>query len=552
MTSKILDGLMPLAEPIDSVVNMVGNPRRGNVKKVAASLKAFGQHKPIVVQRSTREILIGNHTHKAAKSLGWTEIAVLWTDDDRATALARSMADNRTGDDGGYDNAELAAMMSEANELDESLLATAGFATDEIDALLTLADAKIDIDKPKPVDLQPDLEVEDDDDEEDEPPAVEDIKIETIDAKERQASQFEAYSGEVGDSRLYIGNCLDVLAEFPDKCIDSVITDPLGGITTERLKEEDLGPGWWKFVPGPEFWTEIKRVLKPGGHVAVMAGTATWHRVAIAMEDSGLEMRDTLMWLFNHGMPMGIDIGKQVDKRTGGPGDDYFKKLAGMSDEARERFLAEHGEGNEWYGWSTSLKPAWKPILLFRRKPSGGSVAVSAIKEGAGPINIDGCRVGNEERQASVGWINVNESKETGHGYEIVKSRVAVGKTTLGRWPSNVVADEEVHVDLGDSSRYFLCTAAKKGERNAGLPAGKKNDHPKVRPVDLNRWLVRLLTPGGGVVLDPFCGSGSTGVAATEEGMAFIGVDRNEKWITDIAKYRLAEVAARRAKGKKS
>lgn len=554
MPSNILDGLRPLVVPIGAVRPMAGNPRRGDVESVAKSLKRFGQHRPIVVQRQSSEILIGNHTYKAAVSLGWDEIAVLYTDDDRETAVGRALADNRTHDSGTYDNEELAAMMAEANAADESLLADAGFDADEIDALLTLANQTIDEANAAVAATEAVQSSDDnpDDDESDEEGGadVEEIRVETVTAKERQATQFQPNLGDVGESHLFIGNCLDVMAEFPDKSIDSVITDPLGGITTERLKESDLGPGWWRWVPGPDFWKEIKRVLKPGGFCAIMAGTATWHKVAIAAEEGGLEMRDTLMWLYSHGMPMGIDIGMQVDKRTGGSGKPYFKRIGAMTDDQREQFIEEHAEDNPWYGWSTSLKPAWKPILLFRRKPTSGAAAASVIEHGVGAINIDACRVGNEERTASAAWINRRDSKMTGHGNEIVKSRVTTGRTTLGRWPSNVVADEEIHVEFGDSSRYFLCAGANKRERNAGLPPGKTNDQPKVRPVELMRWLVRLLTPPGGVVLDPFCGSGSTGVAATEEGMGFVGIDRNERWITDVAQYRLANVRAQAAQRK--
>lgn len=527
---------------------MTGNPRRGDVEAVAKSLKRLGQHRPIVVQRSTGEILVGNHTYLAAVSLGWDEIAVLFTDDDRETAVARALADNRTHEAGTYDSTELAAMIAEIGEADRSLLDDAGFARDEIEALLAVAGASVEPDVDDNSKHQPPVAPNDQVSHHDEAPA-DDIDVERVEPRQRQESQFDPYDGEAGDSRLFVGHCLDVLAEFPDKCVDSVITDPLGGVSTERTTKDDLGEGWWGSVPGPDFWREILRVMKPGAHCAVIADTTNFHRVAIAAEEAGLEMRDTLVWLYGHGQAMGVDVGMKVDKRMGGDGRPYFKTISGMTDSQREEFIASRSD-NRWDGWSSALKPAWKPILLLRRKPTAGSIASSVIAHGTGAINIDGCRIDSEERQASVYWINTRESKIEGHGNEIIKTRVATGKTTLGRWPSNVVVDEEVYVDLGTSARYFLCASARRSERDAGLPAGRANDHPKVRPADLMRWLVRLLTPPGGVVLDPFCGSGSTGVAATSEGMGFVGIDRNERWITDIARFRLADAKARVAQKK--
>jgi site-specific DNA-methyltransferase (adenine-specific) len=535
MTSNILDGLRPLVVPIGDVQQMKGNPRRGDVDSVAKSLERFGQHRPIVVQQATGEILIGNHTHKAAIQLGWTEIAVLYTDDDRETAVARSLADNRTHDNGKYDNAELASLLAEVSETDNSLLLDAGFAGDEITALLQLASASAgalleeSAETKKPVEVK---EVE-------------------VPEQEMTVSKVEGVTPGA-TSELFVGNCLELLAEYADNTFDSCVTDPLGGIKPagERMVEADLGDNWWRWVPGPDFWSEIKRVVKPGGYVAVLAGTTTWHKVAVAAEDGGLELRDTLMWLFGTGMPTGIDIGMQVDRRSGGDGDPYFKQISGMTDEQRESWLENHGEDNPWYGWSTALKPAWKPILLFRVKPHKGSAAESVMKWGTGAMNIDACRVESGERDAMASYRNTSDSIAGGHGAEVSKTRVVTGKTTLGRWPATVVVDEEAAEEIGDVARFFVTPPARQAERNVGLPLGVKNDHPRVRPVELMKWLVRLVTPPGGVVLDPFCGSGTTGVAAVEEGMGFVGIDRNERWVSEIAEYRLAKAKEERGKKK--
>lgn len=522
---------------------MPGNPRRGDIATVARSLKRFGQHSPIVVQRTTGEILIGNHRHKAALSLGWTEIAVLFTDDDRETAIARALADNRSHDNGTYDSAELAELIAEANEADGSLLIDAGFGADEVEALLALSVVNSEPESEVPVKRSKETTQSD----EEETTESDEVQIEKVAKKQRDTEERPEYTGEIGDSRLFVGDCLDVLEDIPTGTFHSVVTDPLGGISKERAKGEE---GYARWTPGVEFWKEIIRVTKPGAYVAVMAGPATFHRVAVACEDAGMVMQDTLAWLFTGGMTHGLDIGQRVDKREGGDGKPWFKNLATMSEEAKADFLSKHP--NDWYGWSTGLKPAWKPILLFRTPFSGSSID-SVVKNGVGAINIDGCRIGGEERAATVGWID--RSDDGAHGYGIKRQTISAGKTDLGRWPSDVVVDEEVAIEIGDSARFFLCSASSKKERNAGMPPGKVNDHPTVRPVDLMRWLVRLITPPGGTVLDPFCGSGTTGVAAVDEGFGFVGIDKNEEWITDIAKHRIAEarleVARRTKKGSK-
>jgi len=352
------------------------------------------------------------------------------------------------------------------------------------------------------------------------------------------------YEGEPGDAQLFVGDCLDVLAEMPDDTFNCVITDPLGGVAPKgtRTSETGFDADNWNGVPGPTFWTEICRVVRPGGWVAIMGSTKSWHRLAVAAEQGGLELRDTFMWLYSTGMTDGLDIGQAVDRKQGGKGDPYFKKAGSMTDDQREAWLASRPTDNPWYGWSTALKPAWKPILLMRRPPKMAA-ADAAMKHGTAVLNIDATRIDSEERDA-VATYREKAGSEV-HGGALKKNRVVTGRTTLGRWPANVVMDPVMAAEAGDISRYFLCAAASTKERNDGLPPGEVNDHPLVRPVDLFRWLVRLLCPAEGTVLDPFCGTGTTGVAAVEEGCGFVGIDRNERWVTTLAERRIAEARVR-------
>jgi DNA modification methylase len=185
----------------------------------------------------------------------------------------------------------------------------------------------------------------------------------------------------------------------------------------------------------------------------------------------------------------------------------------------------------EWEGWGTALKPAWEPIVLAR-KPLVGSVAANVLSHGTGALNVDGCRVGMRDSNES-GWSKSGSRESenramSGKNYD----RAPKDEKGTGRWPANVVLDEEAAAQLGEQSRFFYCAKASRAERGEG------NDHPTVKPVALMRWLCRLVTPPGGLVLDPFCGSGSTGIAARSEDFHFVGVDLDEHYC-EIARRRI-------------
>lgn len=293
------------------------------------------------------------------------------------------------------------------------------------------------------------------------------------------------------DIDLRLGNCLDVLKTMDDNSVDSIVCDPPYGLSF-------LGSKWDYDVPSVEIWRECLRVLKHGGHLLAFSGTRTYHRMVVNIEDAGFEVRDCIQWLYGSGFPKSLNVGG---------------------------------------GWGTALKPANEPICLAR-KPLIGKVVDNMAEYGTGAINIDGCRIKYDpesyerNKKASEKPPKEHEKavwKDTGH-----KKRVDVF-SPKGRWPANVIFDEEAAGGL-EQSRYFYCVKANQKERNAGLD---NNNHPTVKPIDLMRYLCRLITPPEGIVLDPFMGSGTTGIAACLEGFNFVGIELNEDYL-EIARHRIA------------
>jgi site-specific DNA-methyltransferase (adenine-specific) len=352
------------------------------------------------------------------------------------------------------------------------------------------------------------------------------------------------------------------------------------------------------FAAWCETWArEAMRVLKPGGHLLAFGGTRTFHRLTCGIEDAGFEIRDCLSWLYGSGFPKSLDVSKAIDKAAGAEREvvgEYAvtRNLSGGS------WAELHGTPNgattvnltapatdaarEWQGWGTALKPGWEPCVVAR-KPLVGTVAANVQQHGTGAINVDGCRIphGDEvnldavQRQhagpseVSVGWM------QTGHEQPTYNPQ--------GRWPANVALDEQaaamldaqsgVHRDgvavnrnrpeegstyaatsymirdsrgqdvgyggQGGASRFFYTAKASRSDRSTN---GANNTHPTVKPTDLMRWLVRLVTPPGGVVLDPFAGSGSTLVAARAEGVRCIGIEREEEY-AEIVAARLSQLS---------
>jgi site-specific DNA-methyltransferase (adenine-specific) len=316
---------------------------------------------------------------------------------------------------------------------------------------------------------------------------------------------------------------------MPDQSIDSVVTDPPYGLSFMDKK-------WDYDVPSVEIWQQVLRVMKPGGHLLSFSGTRTYHRMVVAIEDAGFEIRDQIGWLYGSGFPKSHNL-----------------------------------DGN-WDGWGTALKPAWEPIVMAR-KPFTGTVAANVLKHGTGGLNIAACRVaGDESTKRSANIIGVQQCGGANHRPQHDSDpQPRVNGSDLGRWPANVIPDgsdevmeafaahgektsggdrrspktagiygafagmeapREFAANKGTASRFFYCAKASKTDR-----CGSK--HPTVKPVALMRYLCRLVTPPGGTVLDPFAGSGTTGQAAVEEGFDVVLIEREAEYCADI-RHRLA------------
>jgi len=337
------------------------------------------------------------------------------------------------------------------------------------------------------------------------------------------------------------GDCLTLMAEMEAGSVDAVVTDPPYGLAF-------MGKHWDHGIPGVDFWTEALDVMKPSAYLLAFGGTRTWHRLACAIEDAGFEIRDTLMWLYSTGFPKG----------------------------------------------RACLKPAWEPIILAR-KPG-------PMRE----LGIEECRVGVRDESkmyvqprptTDAGGASWSKGEHVPFHYG----------DSGGRWPANLVLDEEAaamldgqtaglrggvsvnrnrdaaadkpasvygtfkcdtadvtYGDSGGASRFFYCAKASRAERNKGLEGmperytardngysdklsdtklPRANHHPTVKPLSLMRWLVRLVAREGDLVLDPFTGSGTTGVACVEEGREFVGIEREAEYV-EIARRRIDAAAA--------
>ena len=500
--------------------------------------------------------------------------------------------------------------------------------------------------------------------------------------------------------KLMLGDNIEKLRELPDNFVDSIITDPPYGLSFMNKK-------WDYDVPSIDFWKEALRVLKPGGHVLSFGGTRTYHRMVVNMEDAGFEIRDQIMWVYGSGFPKSHNIGKAIDKIEGNDREivreettsfkvnntkennvinvgTFANNFSKQTDENGYRINTITKGQSDYEGWGTALKPANEPICVARKPISEKTIADNVLKHGTGGINIDGCRVGTDDKLGrefkvggqtlGAGQYGLNDGRKTkptnnlegtyhddtkglgrfpanliiectcdevipGNKGEVVKSNRKRGlieewdgghrkkpieaidnyndkgdihtnpdcpcrlldeqsgigistkyKTTLpkiagnnifnggnnGNGRTEIMTDSGFN-DAGGASRFFYVAKVSKKERNMGLdnfeekemPHGaqdkcgkcnkqflapknsqcvceeperlnstKKNTHPTIKPINLLTYLVRLITPQNGIVMDCYMGSGSTGIAALLEGFQFIGMEMDEEYF-NIAEARI-------------
>lgn len=389
------------------------------------------------------------------------------------------------------------------------------------------------------------------------------------------------WQSECGRAVVYVGDCLEVMNRLAADQFHAIVTDPPYGL-------EFMGKEWdapWRKCgevgvadegtdvshpfrdgsarivygrsPAYQEWfaeraAEMLRLAKPGAHLLSFGGTRMWHRMACAIEDAGFDVRDTVAWVYGSGFPKGTDISKAIDRVLGvertevtGPGTRPLSQGQFNSREAGPGgygYSAEYemtapatDQARQWAGWNTALKPAYEPILLARR-PATGTVAQNVLDHGCGAINVDGCRVGSTGGTKAIpgsepDYLNNVYGVGMG-GNPKIKDYVA------GRYPANLIHDgsEEVVESFPDgASRFFYTPKADADDRPHGKGATL---HPTVKPLDLMCYLVRLVCAKGATVLDPFMGSGSTGCAAIEEGMWFVGIEQSQEY-ADIAVGRL-------------
>lgn len=389
---------------------------------------------------------------------------------------------------------------------------------------------------------------------------------------------YEKWESDDGRVVLYRGDCRDVLPDIAP--VDTVITDPPYGLSF-------MGKGWDHGVPGVEFWELIRAAAKPGAMVLAFGGSRTQHRLTCAIEDAGIEIRDCMMWLFGSGFPKSLNISKAIDRAAGAE-----REVVGIgthASKATRETQPSYGEGRykspdtrditapatalarTFDGYGSALKPAYESIILGM-VPLDGTYAQNAERHGVAGLNIDAGRVGTEDRPK----ISTHEKRTRNDPKGYQSGSFADGYTTQGRWPANVILDQYAAGMLDareeGASRFFYTAKASRAEREDGCEsleatpaheitgrvegsagqdnprtgmrgdAERKNTHTTVKPLDLIRYLCRLTkTPTGGIVLDPFMGSGTTGVAALREGRRFIGIEKEPEYF-EIAKARILDV----------
>ena len=377
-------------------------------------------------------------------------------------------------------------------------------------------------------------------------------------------------------SIIHLGDCYPWLRTLPDNSVHAVVVDPpyglsappdisvvldawLSGKSYNHRSSGFMGSDWDSFVPGPHVWREVFRVLRPGGHLVAFAGTRTVDLMGIAIRLGGFEVRDVISWCYWNGMIKGQNISKAIDKAAGatrkvvGQGPYAARRPNGVQTEVYGMSMATPGhaltapateDAKTWDGWATLIKPAVEPAILARKPISESTIAKNVLRWGTGGLNIRASKFAPGDPM----WPGPGTDSWASHpgtgggvvlnsglgGYESPQSR------SDGRVPANLLYCKKASRPERERGCEGLPTKSgfdavkrkegAKGTLNAMAGAGRtagaiRNFHPTVKPVKIMRYLCRLVTPPGGVVLDPFMGSGSCGIAATLEGFDYQGAE---------------------------
>lgn len=353
------------------------------------------------------------------------------------------------------------------------------------------------------------------------------------------------------------------LKEYPGHAFDAIVTDPPYGLSKPidifavldawmSDRQHYNGKGfmsreWDSLVPPPFFWREALRVLKPGAFLLAFSGARNYDLMALSIRMGGFEIRDTISWIYGSGMPSGnVNVETHVNKRG--------------------------GDGSKYKYWGTRLCPAQEPIVVARR-PIEGTLADNVMAFETGALNLPAAHIPTDDPESLYTKPHSKESLDFNR-VQFQKSTM-IGSVTdrykMGRWPKNVIFEEDDDALSGlpqDARKYFYCSKVSKKEREAGLDhlphktpteinsrkdgsvglehaaagagrtTGAKNHHPTLKPIDLMRYLCKMATPPSGTILDPFMGSGSTGIAALLEGFSFVGMEQDAEYY-EIAKSRI-------------
>tara|TARA_Y100001938_G_scaffold61402_1_gene85406 strand:- start:14831 stop:16510 length:1680 start_codon:yes stop_codon:yes gene_type:complete len=536
--SRKKNGIAAEYIPIDDLKPAPDNPRINEhvVERVAKSIKSYGFAAPIVAQMDGT-ILAGHTRWKAAKSLDMDVVPCRYMDITGEKAKLYRIADNKLGELAEWDLDMLGKELEELSENYKLELNDMGFSDDE---LLKYID--IDISEDQEEDQETDFEA--------------------LDNKEYEPGEtFEDGKViEVGTGKIICGCCIETMRKMPEASIDSIVCDP-------PYQIDFMGKDWDQEFDSDEWSRQCLRVLKPGGHLIAFAATRTIHKIMVSVEKAGFEIRDLLSWLYFSGFPKSMNISKQIDKMAGverevvgtkkcgiGTGESYAKIVGNRKKiQNNEVDITKPAtpDAIKWDGWGTGLKPAQEPAVLARKPIEKGlSITANVLKHGTGSLNIDKsrfgygdpCWVGPHERPGWADSTGKPKDYKNHHTFAMPHTDPAEIPEN-GRWPANIyqcakpsrserdqgLEDFEPSLVQGKNGNKYM------GVDSAGIRNNEiKNYHPTVKPVKLMDWLVGLVTPLDGVVLDTFGGSGTTGLAANLAGYKWILIEKNPDYCSII------------------